>query len=483
MGQGTPSAEATSLDVERGVALSVTRCDARSRRTASECATMRIVPVDTHYAESGDLSIAYQVWGDGPRDLVVTPGVISHVEFFHEIPGYTAWLERLSRFARVIVFDKRGNGLSDRPEAVGTLEERIDDMRSVMDAVGCGRAVVVGWSEGAAMSVLYAATYPDRVTHLVLSGGYACYVGEPDEGAVMSQEGFESTLAGIVEHWGEGEFLKLIGPSLASEPAADRLLGRVERHSATPRTIGRLYEAFGKIDVRPLLPAIRVPTLVVRRANEAIPDHACRYLADRIPGAAYSVLPGDDHLPWVDDYEAYVAVVEEFVTGTPVTATRDDRVLATVLFTDIVGSTERAASMGDRRWRELLDRFQAVVRREIDRYRGHEVNTRGDDFLITFDGPARAIRCATAITSAAENIGLSVRCGIHTGEIELRGDDIAGMAVHIGARVSGLAQAGEILATTTVRDLVVGSGIGFRDRATHELKGVPGRWSLVAVAD
>ena len=439
--------------------------------------------VDTRYALSGELSIAYQVWGDGPIDLVITPGIISHVEFFHEIPGYTAWLERLGRFARVIVFDKRGNGLSDRPDTVGTLEERIDDMRAVMDAVGCERAAVVGWSEGGTMSVLYAATYPDRVTHLVLGGAYACFVGDPGEGAVMSPDAYEPTRSLIVEHWGEGGFLNIVGPSLRDDPAAKQLLGRIERYAATPRMIGRLWAALEHLDVRPLLPAIRVPTLVVRRENESVPDHACRYLAEHIAGAKYVVLPGNDHVPWAGDLDAHAAVIEEFVTGAPPASVADDRVLATVLFTDVVGSTERAASMGDRRWSDLLDRFQTAVRKEIGRHRGREVNTRGDDFLITFDGPARAIRCAAAIASAADTIGLSVRCGIHTGEIELRGDDIAGMAVHIGARVSGLAQPGEILTTTTVRDLVVGSGVCFEERGRHELKGVPGAWGLVAVAD
>lgn len=438
--------------------------------------------METRYATSGDLSIAYQVWGDGPVDLVITPGIISHVEFFHEIPGYTAYLERLARFARVIVFDKRGTGLSDRPDDVGTLDERMDDMRAVMDAVGSDRAALMGWSEGGAMSILYAATYPERVSHLVLSGAFAIFAGDPHEGAVMVPEMFGPFTTHVFEHWGEGQFMDLVAPTLCGDPGAKNLLPRVERQSATPRTMRRLWEAQGALDVRPLLPAIRVPTIVLRRSDEAVPDNACRYVADRIPGATYHVVPGYDHVPWVGELEPYAAAIEEFVTGHEAEQLVDDRVLATVLFTDIVGSTERAADLGDKRWRDLLDRFQAAVRRELGRHRGREVNTRGDDFLITFDGPARAIRCARAISEAAVAIGLQVRCGVHTGEIEVRGDDISGMAVHIGARVSALADPGEILATTTVRDLVVGSGMSFVERGQHELKGVPGRWGLVSVA-
>ena len=292
---------------------------------------------DTEYAKSGDLSIAYQVWGDGPTDLVITPGIVSHVELFHEIPGYTAWLQRLARFARVIVFDKRGNGLSDRPDAIGTLEERIDDMRAVMDAVGSERAAIVGWSEGGAMSVLYAATHPDRVTHLALCGSYACFSGDPQDGAAMIPEIYEAFIARMIDTWGDGEFVKIVGPSLASDPAAERLLPRIERQSASPRTIRGLWQACGQIDVRPLLPSVRAPTLVLRRENETMPDHACRYLAENIPGAQYVVVPGYDHLPWVDDIEPWAAALEEFLTGRVPELENDDRVLATVLFTDIVG--------------------------------------------------------------------------------------------------------------------------------------------------
>jgi pimeloyl-ACP methyl ester carboxylesterase/class 3 adenylate cyclase len=437
---------------------------------------------ETRYARSGDLAIAYQVIGDGPIDLVIVPGIISHVEFFHEVPGYTDFLSRLARFARVITFDKRGSGLSDRPADVGTLEERIDDMRAVMDAVGSDRAAIVGWSEGGPMSLLYAATHPDRVTHLVTCASMACYVGSPDRGAVMVPEVFPTFVDVLVEQWGTGWFCEYIAPSIAADANVRRFLGRLERQSASPQTMRGLWDAVGKMDVRPVLSAVTVPTLVVRRRDEVMPPEPSHYIAAHIPGARYVEVPGEDHVPWLGDLETYVGVIEEFVTGQPSAAVPDDRVLATVLFTDIVGSTARAADLGDRRWHEVLDAFQSTVRREVARYRGREVNTRGDDFLVTFDGPARALRCALAITDAAAALGLDVRSGVHTGEVELHGDDLAGIAVHIGARVSALAAPGEVLATTTVRDLVVGSGIAFADRGEHELRGVPGCWSLVAVA-
>jgi class 3 adenylate cyclase len=358
----------------------------------------------------------------------------------------------------------------------------MDDVRAVMDAVGSERAAIMGFSEGGPMSALYAATHPDRVTHLMLCGSFSCYVGDPNNGACVVPEVFPSFVDWVAGQWGDGGFSHLVGPSMMGDPTAEALYPRIERQTASPRTIRALWEAVGQIDVRPVLSTIRVPTLVVRRANEAMPENASTYMAAQIPGARYVAVPGIDHVPWIGDTESYVAMIEEFVTGHTSEAEPDDRVLATVLFTDVVGSTTHAASLGDRRWRDLLDLFQAGVRRELVRHRGREINTRGDDFLVTFDGPARAIRCARAIAESAAKIGLEVRCGVHTGEVEVRGDDIAGMAVHIGARVSALAGAGEILATTTVRDLVVGSEICFDERGEHELKGVPGRWRLVAVA-
>jgi class 3 adenylate cyclase len=436
---------------------------------------------ETRYARSGELSIAYQVIGDGPIDLVYAPPIISHVEFFHELPGYTDFLEALGRFARVIVFDKRGTGLSDRPPAVSTLEERIDDLRAVMDEVGSERAAVLGFSEAGPLAVMYAATYPDRVSHLVLCGTFAACLGDPAEGAMAVPEVGIQMIESILDNWGTGLFGATICPSIATNPQQRAVLGRIERYSATPQGARLLFESMKRVDVRALLPTVQVPTLVVRRSDETTPKWACRYLADHIPGAIYCEVPGIDHVPAVGDRQAYIDVMEDFLTG----SSRDDRpvletVLATVLFTDIVGSTERAASMGDRQWRELLDRFRAKVRHEIERHRGREVNTRGDDFLIAFDGPARAVRCGFAIADVAQRLGISVRTGVHTGECEVLGDDLAGIAVHIGARVAGLAGAGEVLVTSTVRDLVFGSGLGFDDRGEHELKGVPGRWRLLA---
>lgn len=437
--------------------------------------------VDTKYARSGDISIAYQVLGDGPIDLVLVPGIVSHVEFFHELPGYTAFLERLARFARVITFDKRGSGLSDRPPRVGTLEERMDDMRAVMEAVGSERAAVHGWSEGGPMSILFAATYPERVSHLVLGGTFACFVGDARHGEVMVPELFEPLVAAVVEQWGDGTFGRLLAPTAARDRSALEMFARVERYSASPQTVKGLWDAVRDIDVRPILPSVRVPTLVLRREDEALPEHASRYLADHIPGARYLSLPGPDHVPWVGDTGSLVSALEEFLTGHVAPIDDGDRVLATVLFTDVVGSTERIAAVGDNRWRVVLDRFQETVRKEVVRHRGREVNTRGDDFLLVFDGPARAIRCARAINDAARPLHVEVRSGVHTGEVELRDDDVAGLTVHIGARVAALAAPGEVLATTTVRDLVVGSELRFDDRGEHELKGVPGRWRLVSV--
>jgi len=438
--------------------------------------------VDTKYAKSGDLSIAYQVLGEGPIDLVLVPGLMSHVEFFHDLPGYTAYLARLARFGRVIAFDKRGSGLSDRPSQVGTLEERIDDMRAVMDAVGTDRAALLAWSEGGPMSLLYAATYPERVSHLIVSGSFACYVGDALHGEVMVPELFRPFVEMVVDHWGDGTFCRALAPSATYDRSNDDMFARVERYSASPQTVRGLWEAVGEIDVRPILPTVRAPTLVLRREHEIMPEHPSRYLADHVVDGRYLSLPGVDHVPWVGDTAADVAAVEEFVTGHVPAVDDEDRVLATVLFTDVVGSTARAAAVGDARWRTTLDRFQDAVRREIARHRGREVNTRGDDFLIAFDGPARAIRCARAINDAARPLHVEVRSGVHTGEVELRGDDLAGLTVHIGARVAALAAPGEVLATTTVRDLVVGSGLHFEDRGEHVLKGVPGSWRLVAVA-
>jgi class 3 adenylate cyclase len=436
----------------------------------------------TQYAKSGGLNIAYQVIGDGPFDLLYVPGFISHLEAAWEVPFFAGLFERLATFARLITFDKRGTGLSDRPGGWPTFEERMDDVRAVLDAAGSERAALFGVSEGGPMCMLFAATYPDRVTSLGLYGCAPRFSQAADWPWAPAPEVQSSFLDWVEEYWGQGTVLPVFVDGLASDQAQQRSIGRYERYAASPGAARANLEMNFEIDVRAVLPAIRVPTLVIHRVGDPIaPIGAARYLAEVIPDARLLELPGDFHLSArPEESEEVVGALEEFFTG----ARRDyevDRVLATVLFTDIVGSTERASAMGDRRWRELLDEHDRFVRREITRFQGREIKTTGDGFLSTFDGPARAIRCARAITSAANDLGLGVRSGLHTGECEVRGEDLAGLAVHIGSRVAALAGPGEVLVSGTVKDLVVGAGIGFEDRGEHELKGVPGTWKLFAV--
>jgi class 3 adenylate cyclase len=440
----------------------------------------------TRYARCGDLSIAYQVAGDGPLDLVFVPGFVSHVELFWELPGFGPVLRRLAQFSRLILLDKRGTGLSDRVARLPTLEERMDDLRAVMDAVGSERAAVLGISEGGPMAILFAASHPERTAALVLWGSFARTVQGPDYPIGIPPDLIEHTYALTEQSWGEGAMLARIAlQDVPRDAALLELLGRAERNSATPLGAVAALRFANETDVRHVLPAITVPTLVVHRTGDRlIPVALGRYLADHIPGARWAELPGDFHVggqPGAND--DLLGEVEEFLTGARVHAQPEaDRVLATLLFTDIVGSTERAAALGDRRWRDLLNAHDAAVRRELVRARGREIKTTGDGFLAAFDGPARAIRCAQAIGAAATKLGLAVRAGVHTGECEVRGDDLAGIALHIGARLAALAEPGEILATGTVRDLVVGSGIAFADRGEQTLRGVPGVWRVFAVA-
>lgn len=436
---------------------------------------------ETRYARSGDVSIAYQVVGDGPRDLVLVPGWVSNIEVFWEDPRVAQFLERLASFGRLILFDKRGTGLSDRVSDMPNLETRMDDVRAVMDAVGSERAALIGYSEGGPLCALFAATYPDRTSALIALGSYARLRGAPGYPAVRPPAVVEAWIAACEREWGGPVGLDQRAPTIASDPKVREWFARFLRMSASPSGAIALIRMNSDIDIRHVLPVVRVPTLVIHSVGDmAIPVAAGRYLADNIPGARYVELPGIDHLPWGADAAAILAAVEEFLTG--VSAAADvDRVLATVLFTDIVDSTRKAAELGDRGWRDVLARHHGLVRGELERYRGRELDSAGDGVLAAFDGPARGIRAACAIASGVRRLGLDVRAGLHTGECEVLGSKLAGIAVHVGARVAALAGPGEVLVSHTVRDLVAGSGLRFDDRGAHALKGVPGEWHLYAV--
>jgi pimeloyl-ACP methyl ester carboxylesterase len=437
----------------------------------------------TQYARRGEVNIAYQVLGDGPVDVVCAPGFISNVDLYWTEPRVTAYLRRLASFSRLIIFDKPGTGASDPVASVPTLEERVQDMRAVMDAAGSERAVLMGISEGGPMSLLFAATYPERIKSLLLYGSFAKW--QPDAGyvpeALEADEVLKEQFEEMLDSWGEGTMIDVFAPSFADSPVLRSAWALFERAAASPGMVRGVWEAARAIDARAILPTIDVPTLVLHRAGDrVVPAPLGRYMGETIPGARYVELPGDDHTPWFGDSEHLLEEIEEFLTGTR-QGGAPDRVLATVLFTDIVGSTERAAGLGDRRWRELLEGHDQVVRAQLERFGGREVNTTGDGFLAAFEGPARAIDCARVINDELAGLGVDVRAGIHTGECERRGDDLGGLAVHIGARVGARAQAGEVLVSSTVKELVVGSGIAFEDRGTETLKGVPGEWHLFAV--
>ncbi len=432
---------------------------------------------DTHYARSGDVRIAYQVVGAGPRDLIFVPGYISHLEHAWDEPGLVHLISRLSAHSRVILFDKRGTGLSDRPGRLPTLEERMDDVRAVMDAAASERAALFGISEGGAMSMLFAATYPDRTQALVLYGSYGHFPSW-----VLPPDKFDAFLDTIDRTWGTGSSLPIFAPSRVSDDHFKRWWARFERLGASPSAAIALMHMNNEIDIRHVIPSIRVPTLVLHRTGDLrVNVEAGRYLGATIPGAKYVEMPGSDHVAWVGDTDRLADEIEEFVTGSRADL-EPDRVLATVLFTDIVDSTKRAVELGDRRWRALLDQHDAVVRREIERFRGREVKTLGDGFLVTFDGPARAVRCAMGLAEAVHSLGIEVRSGVHTGEIEVKGDDIGGIAVHIAARIAALAHGGQVLSSRTVRDLVAGSNLRFHEQGTHALKGLTEPMVLFEVA-
>jgi len=441
------------------------------------------VQVETRYAKSGGLSIAYQVVGSGPIDLVVIPIWVSHLEYAWEEPSLARFYRRLSSFSRVILFDKRGTGLSDRvaDSDLPTLEERMDDVGAVMDAVGSERAALFGMHEGGAMSALFAAAHPERVSALVAFGMFASRLKAPDYPWGWTPERRSEWVAEVERTWGGPVGLAAVAPSVAGDELFARWWATYLRLGSSPGAAVALAQMNSEIDIRSVLPAVRVPTLLLQRTGDRrVALDEARWIAERIPEARLVELPGEDHLPWAGDQDALLDEVEEFLTGAR-TGPAPDRVLTTVLFTDIVGSTEHAVRLGDAAWRELLERHDAAVRAALERWHGREIDAAGDGFLAEFDGPARAIRCAAEIVWRVRDLGLDVRAGVHTGEVERTGRTLLGIAVHIGARVAAKAGAGEILVSQTVKDLVAGSGLAFEDRGEHELKGVPASWRLYGV--
>ena len=434
----------------------------------------------THYVKSDDVHIAYQVLGEGSSDLLFVPGFVSNVEAIWQSPEQSAFFRRLASFCRLILFDKRGTGMSDRGSQIFALEQRMHDVQAILDAVGSERAALFGISEGGPMSLLYTATYPERTSALVLYGSYAKRSWAPDYPAGWKDEQWQLVFDDIEHRWGtpEAVSISMRVPGVAGDRHTAERIASYYRAAASPGAAAAIMRMNRDIDVRHVLPSTHAPTLILHRTGDHLLDvqHA-RYLARCIPGAKLVELPGEDHSPWMGDRDAVLDEIEQFLTGRR-HAKEPERVLATVLFADIVGSTKQAAALGDSRWRELLEAFYAKVREVLQQYRGREISTSGDGFLAAFDGPARAIRCAGAIRDVVRSLNLEVRCGVHTGECERVGNDLAGIAVHIGARVAALAAPGEVLVSQTVRDLVAGSGLVLKDRGTHALKGVPNEWRL-----
>ena len=435
----------------------------------------------TLYTKCGNLSIAYQVIGDGPIDLVYAQGWVSHLEYAWESPDFTRFLRRLANFSRLIRFDRRGMGLSDRDVGPSTLEERVDDIRAVMDAVGSERAALLGVSEGGYMTAMFAATHPERTAAIILYGSYARQSWAPDYPWGERIENRDSWNALMEENWGGPFELDQAAPSMAEDEAAQSWFGAYLRYSASPSAVRKLNDLSSEVDIRGVLPSVRVPTLVLHRSGDrwhSVPE--AQYLADHIPGAKLIVLPGDDHIPWWGDQEGLVGEIQEFLTGTrnnPPT----ERALLTLLVTDIVGSTEKVAAKGDQKWKDILQAHDGIVHREVKNFGGQEVNRTGDGFVLAFTGPTRAIQCAQAIMQGLSSLGLAMRAGLHTGECERRENDLSGLAVHIASRISSNAPPDGILVSNMVKELVVGSGIRFAHQGSFSLKGVPGEWSLFAV--
>ena len=441
---------------------------------------------ETRYAQSGDVSIAYRVLGDGPFDVVWIPPGTSNVERAFDAGGVQrAFFERIASFCRLIVFDKRGTGLSDRVAGIADIETRMDDVRAVMDAVGSERAAIAGASEGGPMSIVFAATYPDRTRALVLYGTLPRFIRGPDYPFGHSREEYVREMEHEVRNWGTLELAReWLGPDASDEAVAE--MAKRMREGASPGAYRQLQQMDAEIDVRGALKSVRVPTLVLHRTGDHVPVAGARWLAEQITGARFVELPGSQHMIVQGDWERVADEIERFLVPIGSAAepeSEPNTVLATVLFTDLVDSTATAAELGDRRWRELLEQHHTTVRQQLARFRGTEMDTAGDGFFARFDGPARAIRCATAITDAVSALGLGVRAGLHTGECELLDGKVAGISVALGARVASKAAPGEVLVSQTVKDLVAGSGIAFEDRGAAELKGVPGEWRLYAVAE
>jgi class 3 adenylate cyclase len=428
----------------------------------------------TQYAKSGDVHIAYQVFGEGAVDLVFVPGFVSHIENYWDEPNFARWLRRLGSFSRVIMFDKRGTGLSDQVSELPGMDQRMDDVRAVMDAVGIKRAAIFGISEGGSLATLFAATHPERSQALIIYGGFAQF-----SSWIPTQEAMDSLFQYIDKSWGSGESWLNFAPTKEGDLAFQQWWGKFERLGASPGAVKTLMRMNSQIDITEILPSVNVPTLVIHRKDDLLVRvEAGRLLAERIPGAKYVELSGADHLPFVgENSDRILDEMEHFLTGETSTPSVE-RVLATVVFTDIVGSTARAQTLGDRTWGDLLDLHDKAVRKELSRFRGNEIKWTGDGFLAAFDRPARAIQCALAIVNTVRALGLEVRAGIHTGEVDFVKNDIRGIAVHIASRVADLANGGDVVVSRTVKDLVAGSGIAFQDYGTHELKGVPDQWML-----
>lgn len=438
----------------------------------------------TRYARSGDLSIAYQVVGGGSLDIVLVHGWVSHIDLQWDEPHLSSFLGRLASFARLITFDKRGTGLSDRVAVneLPTLEQRMDDLRAVMDAAGSQQAALLGVSEGGALCLLFAATHPERVRAVMTFGTYAKRVRSPDYPWAPTVEAREAEYAEILATWGTAADMENIFPSMVGNATFRDWIGAYFRASASPSAAVALLRMNTQADIRAVLSTVRVPALVMNRVQDGdVKVDEARFIASQIPGARLKLFPGADHVPWVGDSENVLGEIEEFLTGAR-HAEAGDRILATILTTDIVGSTELVARLGDRSWRDLLDRHHAMVRRELERYRGREIDTAGDGFFAAFDGPARAIRCAMAVVREAAGLGIEIRAGLHTGECEVLDGKLAGIAVHTAARVAAVAGPREVLVSGTVRDLVAGSGISFQERGERSLKGLPELLRLFAVA-